>query len=229
MKTALVTGGNKGIGLEVCRQLAKAGFEVWLSARNEERGRKAVEQLQQEKLKVSLLVMDVADESSIRRAAEIFSSQAASLDVLVNNAGILQKDDLDILDVPLSLVEKTLRTNTTGPLLVVQAFRQLLKKDSRIINVSSGGGSLDDGPGGWSPVYCISKTALNALTLHLAYALQPEGIHVNAVCPGWVKTDMGGTGANREVGKGAETIVWLAQADVIPDGKFLRDKKVIPW
>jgi len=228
-KTALVTGANKGIGFEVARQLARQGFRVFLGARNEKAGRTAVEKLREDG-DVIFLKIDVSDAHSIRAAAEEFSGQGDRLDVLVNNAGILLDEDKSALTLTPEIFETTLRTNTLGPWLVVQAFAPLLKKSHapRIVNVSSGGGQLEDGADGWAPGYCVSKTALNGVTAQLAAALPKCA--VNSVCPGWVRTDMGGEGATRSIGEGAATIVWLAtEAPHDLTGKFVKDRKVIPW
>jgi NAD(P)-dependent dehydrogenase (short-subunit alcohol dehydrogenase family) len=228
-KTALVTGANKGIGFEVTRQLARQGFRVFLGARNEKAGRAAAEKLREEG-DVIFLKIDISDANSIRAAAEELSRQSERLDVLVNNAGILLDEDKSALTITPHIFETTLRTNTLGPWLVAQAFAPLLKKSSvaRIVNVSSGGGQLEDGADGWAPGYCVSKTALNGVTVQLAAALPKCA--VNSVCPGWVRTDMGGAGATRSVGEGASTIVWLAtEAPHDLTGKFVKDRKVIPW
>ncbi len=228
-KTALVTGANKGIGFEVVRELARLGLRVFLGARNLEAGRAAAEKLSADGA-VVFLEIDVSDAASIRRAAEEVSRQGDRLDVLINNAGILVDEDKDALSLTPEIFEKTLRTNTLGPWLVAQAFVPLLKKSSapRIVNVSSGGGQLEDGADGWAPCYCVSKTALNGVTVQLAAALPKFA--VNCVCPGWVRTDMGGENATRSVAEGAATIVWLA-TDAPHDltGKFVKDRKVIPW
>jgi len=234
-----VTGANKGIGFEVARQLARKGFRVFLGARNREAGRAAAEKLRREGEKernheghdvVTVLQIDVADAASVERAAEEFSRHSDYLDVLVNNAGILLDGDKDVLTATPETLETTLRTNTLGALLVAQAFVPFLKKSGapRIVNVSSGGGQLAGGADGWAPAYCISKTALNGVTAQLATALPKFA--VNSVCPGWVRTDMGGPNATRSVGEGATGIVWLA-ADAPQDqtSKFFRDRKVIPW
>ena len=238
-RIALVTGANKGIGFEVARQLARKGFRVFLGARNREAGRAAAEKLRREGEKernheghdvVTVLQIDVADAASVERAAEEFSRHSDYLDVLVNNAGILLDGDKDVLTATPETLETTLRTNTLGALLVAQAFVPFLKKSGapRIVNVSSGGGQLAGGAYGWAPAYCISKTALNGVTAQLATALPKFA--VNSVCPGWVRTDMGGPNATRSVGEGATGIVWLA-ADAPQDqtSKFFRDRKVIPW
>jgi NAD(P)-dependent dehydrogenase (short-subunit alcohol dehydrogenase family) len=228
-KTALVTGANKGIGFEVARQLARQSFRVFLGARNEKAGRAAAEKLQADGT-VFFVKIDVSDANSIRAAAEEFSRQADRLDVLVNNAGILLDEDKSALTITPDIFETTLRTNTLGPWLVAQAFAPLLKKSPapRIVNVSSGGGQLDGGADGWAPGYCVSKTALNGVTVQLAAALPKCA--VNSVCPGWVRTEMGGANADRSVGEGAATIVWLAtEAPHDLTGKFVKDRKVIPW
>jgi len=230
MKTALVTGANKGIGREVARQLAVKGFHVFVGARNHEAGLKAADDIAKESGKVTFLKIDVADNSSVAAAASEFSKISDRLDVLVNNAGIIVDGDDAILKITDEVLRKTLETNTLGALRVTRAFVPLLAKSKapRVINVSSGGGQLTGGADGWSPAYCISKTALNGITSQLAAALPKFAI--NSVCPGWVRTDMGGRGATRSVEEGADTIVWLASdAPQELTGKFLRDRKEIPW
>jgi len=234
-RIALVTGANKGIGFEVARDLARKGFHVFLGARDTEAGEAAAEKLRKEGEKedygeITFLKIDVSKSDSIRNAAEEFSRKSDRLDTLVNNAGILLDDDKDVLTATPEMFETTLRTNTLGALLVAQAFVLFLKKSGapRIVNVSSGGGQLADGADGWAPAYCISKTALNGVTAQLAAALPKFA--VNSVCPGWVRTDMGGPNATRSVGEGATGIVWLAvDAPQNETGKFWRDRKVIPW
>ncbi len=233
-RIALVTGANKGIGFEVARDLARKGFHVFLGARDAEAGEAAAEKLRKEGEEdygeITVLKIDVSKPDSIRRAAEEFSKKSDRLDTLVNNAGILLDDDKDVLAVTPETFETTLRTNTLGALLVSQAFVPFLKKSDapRIVNVSSGGGQLTDGADGWAPAYCISKTALNGVTSQLAAALPKFA--VNSVCPGWVRTNMGGPNASRSVGEGATGIVWLAaDAPQNQTSKFFRDRKVIPW
>jgi NAD(P)-dependent dehydrogenase (short-subunit alcohol dehydrogenase family) len=232
-KIALVTGANKGIGFEVARQLAREGFRVFLGARNEKAGEAAAKKLSQEgkdEGNVFFLQIDVSNADSIKRAAEQFGKQADRLDALINNAGILLDNDKDVLTLTPDVFETTLRTNTLGVLLVSQAFAPFLRRSDnpRIVNVSSGGGQLTDGADGWAPGYCISKTALNGVTVQLAAAL--PNFAVNSVCPGWVRTDMGGANATRSVAEGASGIVWLAvDAPQSLSGKFLRDRKTIEW
>ena len=241
MKTVLVTGANKGIGYEVARQLAAKGFHVFVGARNAKAGRKAVEEIAKKPHarsatalqaggKATFLEIDVADKDSVTTAAREFSNVADHLDVLVNNAGVIVDGDEAILEISDDLFRKTLETNTLGPLRVTRAFAPLLRKSKapRVINVSSGGGQLTGGADGWAPAYCISKTALNGVTVQLAAALSKMA--VNSVCPGWVRTEMGGQNASRSVEEGADTIVWLAsEAPHDLTGKFLRDRKEIPW
>ena len=234
-RIALVTGANKGIGFEVARQLARRNFRVFIGARDSDAGVAAVQKLNKEGEKeeygeITFLKIDVSKPESIRRAAEEFSGKSDRLDTLVNNAGILLDDDKDVLMVAPEIFETTLRTNTVGALLVSQAFVPFLKKSDapRIVNVSSGGGQLADGADGWAPAYCISKTALNGVTVQLAAALPKFA--VNSVCPGWVRTDMGGSNATRSVLEGAAGVVWLAsEAPQKETSKFWRDRKVIPW
>jgi NAD(P)-dependent dehydrogenase (short-subunit alcohol dehydrogenase family) len=230
VKTVLVTGANKGIGREVARQLAAKDFHVFVGARNAKAGRKSAEEIAKEGGKARFLEIDVADIDSVTTAAREFSHIEDHLDVLVNNAGIIVDGDDAILETSDDLVRKTLETNTLGPLRVTRAFVPLLRKSKapRVINVSSGGGQLTGGADGWAPAYCISKTALNGVTVQLAAALPKFA--VNSVCPGWVRTDMGGKNASRSVEEGADTIVWLAgEAPQDLTGKFLRDRKEIPW
>jgi NAD(P)-dependent dehydrogenase (short-subunit alcohol dehydrogenase family) len=230
MKTAFVTGANKGIGYEVARRLAGRGFQVFVGARNRDAGRKAAAEITRTGGEAIFLEIDVADDASVTAAAREFAKATDYLDVLVNNAGIIVDGDNAILEVSDELLRQTLETNTLGALRVTRAFVALLMKSKapRVINVSSSGGQLTGGADGWSPGYCISKTALNAVTSQLATALPKFA--VNSVCPGWVRTDMGGRNATRSVEEGADTIVWLAvNAPQKLTGKFLRDRKEIPW
>src|SRR4030095_11909347 len=173
MKTALITGANKGIGYEVARQLAGNGFQIFVGARNRDAGRKAADEIVRKGGKAIFLEIDVANDASVTAAAGEFAKAANHLDVLVNNAGIIVDGDNAILEISDELLRKTLETNTLGALRVTRAFVPLLSKSKspRVINVSSGGGQLTGGADGWSPAYCISKTALNGVTSQLATAL----------------------------------------------------------
>ncbi|TAE31778.1 MAG: SDR family oxidoreductase [Cytophagales bacterium] len=231
-KVALVTGANKGIGYEVARQLAQRGFAVFIGSRDMHRGREATEMLCAEGFEAIFLHLDVTDPVSIKNAVGTFSQKADHLDVLVNNAAILEDHGEDILKLNAEMMERTLKTNVVGPILISQDFLPYLKLSphgARIVNVSSGAGALST-MNTYAPAYSISKTALNAVTKQVAGALRADNIAVNSVCPGWVRTDMGGSGADRPVEKGAETIVWLAtDAPQHETGKFWRDKREIEW
>ena len=225
---ALVTGANKGIGLEVVRQLATCGWRVFLTGRSLGSVRKAASSLG---ASVTPLPLDVTSRISIEAAFSIASQTENHLDVLINNAGILDHDEGSIFKLDAQRLRRMFETNTIGALLVSQAFLPLLRKSEsgRIINVSSGAGQLSD-MGTWAPAYSISKTALNGVTGQFAAALRDSNIAVNAVCPGWVKTDMGGHEAPLSVEQGADTIVWLAtEAPQSMTGLFIRDRKPIPW
>ena len=229
-KTVLITGANRGIGLEVARQLGENGFHILLSGRNPEHVDQASAALRRLEISVQGVVMDVSDPASIRSAAQSILSQIQTLDVLVNNAGILLDETTPLLSVSEGDFYRTFTTNAFSAFSTVQIFLPVLNKGSRIINVSSGSGQILNGITTWAPVYSMSKTLMNVITMQLAEALKEKHIAVNAVCPGWVRTEMGGRGATRSVHKGAETIVWLAtEADGRISGKFFRNKKEIHW
>lgn len=228
---ALVTGGNRGIGLEVCRQMAELGYTVILTAREQKKARDAMKVLGGT-LDGELIprTLDVTDLKSIEDCAHYIEKQYGQLDVLVNNAAILYDTFQRVLDADLDSVQQAFDTNTLGPWRVTQAFLPLLRKSAhpRVVNVSSGAGELNSMLG-TTPAYSISKLALNGLTLMMANALHNDNILVNAVCPGWVATDMGGNGG-RPVYDGAAGIVWAATLpDDGPTGGFFRDRQVIPW
>lgn len=230
-KTALITGANRGIGRETARQLAERGFAVVIGARNRKAGETAAREIAEETGgQLDVLELDVSDAESIHRAYEAFGEiHAAPLDVLINNAGIYEDGGRTILEVDPELFHRSLTTNTLGPLLMVQHFFSWMDSGGRIINLSSGLGQLFD-MGSDAPSYSISKTALNAVTRQLAAVLGERGIAVNAVCPGWVRTDMGGANATRTVEEGADTVVWLAtEAPQELTGQLLRDRAPVPW
>lgn len=228
MKTVLVTGANKGIGFEICKQLGALGYHVILSARNEKRGADAVKELLKKGFNVDFLKMDVSLEKSIAEAFIEFKKLKIKLDVIINNAGILL-DKTNILKLNTDLLEKTIYTNTFGTFWVTKTFLPSLNNGGRIINISSGLGSLNE-MSDYAPAYSISKAAMNAITKQYAFVLKDKNIAVNSLSPGWVRTDMGGENASRPVEKGAETAVWLAvEAPLNLTGKFLRDKEEIKW
>ena len=229
-KTALVTGGNRGIGFEVCRQLAARGFAVLLTARDAEKSRAAAAKLKSVG-RVEPVVLDVANASSIEKAVADVSSRYDWLDVLINNAGINYDtwETVENAEIDGTVIE-TIRTNLLGPWRMCQAFLPLLRKSraGRIVNVSSESGSLAN-MGAGPPAYQVTKAALNALTRTLAGELRGTSILVNAVCPGWVATDMGGSGG-RPVTDGANGIIWAVTLPGNgPTGGFFRDAKPLPW
>jgi NAD(P)-dependent dehydrogenase (short-subunit alcohol dehydrogenase family) len=230
-KVAVVTGGNRGIGLEICRQLAGRDIEVILTARNKERGRAAGQKLQDEGLPVHFRCLDVSDEESARRLFDWVTGDFGRLDILANNAGIYLDRGVPAADVDPDLVRETMETNFYGPLRLCQLAVPLMRRHhyGRIVNISSQLGSLtimsSNGLG-----YRVSKVALNALTRILAAELQGENILVNSVDPGWVRSDMGGPSADRSLSEGADTAVWLATLpDGGPSGGFFRDRQQRAW
>lgn len=228
---ALVTGGNRGIGYEVCRQLADEGFQVLLTGRSLNRGEEAAAALRSQGLRVEYLRLDVTDRDAIGEAASSVRDRFGRLDVLVNNAAVYLDEGVSVFDVSLDTLRLTMETNFYGPLQLCRVFIPLMQRQryGRVVNVSSGGGALT-GMSGRTAAYKISKTALNALTRILADEVSEYDIKVNAVCPGWVNTDMGGPAAPRSVQQAADTIVWLATLPADgPSGGFFRDRKPIDW
>jgi NAD(P)-dependent dehydrogenase (short-subunit alcohol dehydrogenase family) len=225
-----VTGGNRGIGFEICRQLAARGARVVLTARKPEAGAAAIAKLAKENLTAEFCPLDVTDGKSVAALRDFLKERYGHVDVLINNAGIIAEGEDNALNVDLATVRATLETNALGPLHVAQCLAPLLKRSTsgRIVNMSSGMGELSDNSGGHA-AYRISKTALNAVTATLAAELR-GAVAVNSVCPGWVRTDMGGPHAALDVTRGADTAVWLAlDARQKLTGKFIRARKVIPW
>ena len=227
-KIILITGGNRGIGLEICRQLCLAGHQVILGSRRLENGKKAVKSLG---FSMDVQQLEVTNKADISQVAKYIETTYGHLDVLINNAGILV-GEAGVLEPDFDVVTNTLNVNFYGAWKTSLGMLPLLKKssDGRIINMSSSMGSLNEmgnnktGHAG----YRISKTALNALTILLSNELQ-GAIKVNTMSPGWVKTDMGGAGADRSLAEGADTAVWLATAEVIPNGKFVKDRAIVEW
>lgn len=228
-RVALVTGANRGIGFEVCRQLAHQGYMVILGSRDEQKGMEAADRILRERVTVVPYQLDVTDMESIERARDRVADEIGRLDVLVNNARIHYDDWQRVLDVNFDQVQEAFDTNTLGSWHMALAFLPLLRasKHGRIVNVSSGAGSLAS-MGARTPAYVVSKVALNALTRMLAAELKPDNILVNSVCPGWVSTDHREGG--RPVDKGAASVVWAATLpDDGPTGGFFRDGRAIPW
>jgi NAD(P)-dependent dehydrogenase (short-subunit alcohol dehydrogenase family) len=227
---ALVTGANRGIGLEVCRQLAERGYAVVLGSRDEARGEAAARAIAGDGGPVLPCRLDVTEEDSIERARSRVGTQFGRLDALVNNAAALYDTWQRAVNADLSQVREALEINTLGAWRMVQAFLPLLRRSShpRVVNVSSEAGSLA-GMGGGTPAYRVSKAGLNALTRMLASELRRDRILVNAVCPGWVATDMGGAGG-RPVAEGAASVVWaVVLPDDGPTGGFFRAGRKLAW
>ena len=230
LPVAIVTGANRGIGLEVVRQLAHKGMTVILGSRDLEKGKAAAETLASKGLKVLPLRLDVTDRETIDRLAAQVEEEFGRLNILVNNAGILYDTWQQASNANLDTVHEALETNLFGPWRLCQALIPLMRRSEhgRIVNVSSEAGSLTN-MGSSTPAYSTSKTALNALTRLLAAELRGTGILINSVCPGWVATDMGGAGG-RPVEDGAASVVWAATLlDDGPTGGFFRDGKPLPW
>ena len=220
-KVALVTGTSRGIGAEIARQLATDhGFMVFAGARDPD----DVEEVDG----IVPIELDVTDQAEVDEAQERIGSEVGHLDALINNAGVYG-DPVGAADYDLERAHEVLEVNTFGPWRLIEAFLPLLRRSDapRIVNVSSGAGQLSDMNGGRG-AYRVSKAALNALTRTLAW--DERDIKVNVMCPGWVRTDMGGSGATRSIEEGADTAVWLATLpDDGPTGGFFRDRKPIPW
>jgi NAD(P)-dependent dehydrogenase (short-subunit alcohol dehydrogenase family) len=227
-RVALVSGGNRGIGLEIVRQLAERGITVILGSRNEKEGQSAAEGLSGN---VVVRQLNVTDEESVDRLVSSVEDEFGRLDILVNNAGIANDRGQRGVDADRDRVREALEANLFGAWRLSEAFIPLMQRHGygRIVNISSGLGALND-MGGGSPGYRVSKAGLNVLTRILASELRGTGILVNSVCPGWVRTDMGGSGATRAVEEGADTPVWAATLqDNGPTGGFFRDRRPIPW
>lgn len=231
---AVVTGAYRGLGLETCRQLAELGYRVVLTARREDEGRAAAEGLAGRGLDVRFHALDVTDKASAQALADDLRDQFGGIDCLVNNAGVFPDPDpgseaSTIFQAELDTIRRGLEINTLGALLVCQALIPLMDGHGRVVNVSSGMGQLSE-MNGCCPGYRLSKTALNAVTRILADELRGTGVKVNSVCPGWVRTQMGGPAATLSVEEGARGIVWAATLpDDGPSGGFFRHGEPIPW
>jgi NAD(P)-dependent dehydrogenase (short-subunit alcohol dehydrogenase family) len=234
-KIAVVTGGNRGMGFETCRQLGRRGARVVLTSRDPARGELAARRLQDEGLDVRAHQLDVANDQSIGLLAGFVRSECGRLDILINNAGIVRGRDepreraMRPFAATAAGLREVLATNLIGPFLLCQALIPLMQGSGRVVNVSSGMGQLSAMAADF-PAYRISKAGLNALTRIFASELEGTGIKVNAACPGWVRTDMGGARATRSVEEGVATTIWLATLpDDGPSGGLFRDRKPIPW
>ncbi len=224
-RTALVTGGNRGIGLEVVKQLARQGHKVLLGCRSIDDGHEAMKNIRGNVIAVHI---DLSQSSSLRAEVSAIMAEHGPIDILINNGAILRNGS--ILETSKEDFYESLQVNLTGAFDLIQmVLPRMIEEDyGRIINLGSDWGSFNDGLTG--PVgYSVSKAAINALTMNVAHCL-PKNIKINSVHPGWVKTDMGGAGAPVSIEKGAETIVWLANApNIAPSGGFYYEKRLKKW
>lgn len=230
-RIALVTGGNRGIGLETCRQLAGRGIKVILGSRDAAKGAAAARELAAAGAPVEARQLDVSSAKSISDCMNWVRHDVGRLDILVNNAGVMiEEGDADALE-ELEVIRDTMQTNVYGPFLLCRLAIPIMKsrRHGRIVNLSSSMGSLSEMGAGYI-AYRLSKAGINVVTRVIAAETEGMGILVNSVDPGWVQTGMGGRGATRTLEKGAETVTWLATlADNGPTGAFFRDRKAIAW
>jgi NAD(P)-dependent dehydrogenase (short-subunit alcohol dehydrogenase family) len=233
---AVISGASRGLGFETCRQLGRRGYRVLLTARDHVRGKAAAAALKDEGLKVEFYPLDVTDADSVQALAGHLEREVGRLDALINNAGVfldpMPPEDpsaSSVFRADIATLRYSMETNAYGPLRLCQALIPLMRGRGSVVNVSSGMGQLAE-MNGCCPGYRFSKAAINVLTRVLADELRDTRIMVNSVCPGWVRTEMGGPNADRSVEEGADTIVWLATLpDDGPSGGFFRDRKPIPW
>jgi NAD(P)-dependent dehydrogenase (short-subunit alcohol dehydrogenase family) len=227
-RTVLVTGANRGIGLAIARRLAESGNAILLGSRDLRAGEAVAKSLRRPELDIEAVHMDLGDAAAIDAALKNIDKSGRQVDVLVNNAGVLQ--ERPILELTNAEIGDSIAAHLTGPLHLIRALApgMIARGYGRIVNVSSGWGSFAEGMGG-PGLYGITKAALNALTVRLSKEL-PALVKVNAMCPGWVRTRMGGESASRSADEGADTAVWLATLpDDGPTGGFFRDRKPIKW
>jgi len=230
-RVALVTGANRGFGRAIATGLAERGLTVLLTARDPRQAEAAADSLRQAGRAVASYPLDVTDQAAVDRLAAWVAATYGRLDVLVNNAGAYYDTDQAAATVDLAIVRAAFEVNTLGPWRLCEAAIPLMRRHryGRIVNVSSGSGAFAEAGAG-TPAYSVSKAALNMLTVKLAAELRGSGILVNAACPGWVRTAMGGPGAPRSPEEGADTPIWLATLpDDGPSGGFFRDRRRIPW
>ena len=230
-RVAVVTGGNRGIGFEICKELSKVGCRVVLTSRDEEHGKQAVANLSSDKKNIVYHKLDVTNGKDIETLRDWILKTYGRIDILINNAGIYLDEGTSVFNVDEKIVKETLDVNFYGAFNICRALIPIMRQNGygRIVNISSGYGAMSE-MAGYHAAYRISKAALNALTLIMADELRDGGIKVNAVCPGWVNTDMGGKMAPVSAEKAAKDIVHVALMDEKgPTGSFFRHKKPIEW
>jgi len=228
---AVVTGGNRGIGLEICKELSKVGCRVVLTSRDEEHGKQAAAKLGADKKNIVYHKLDVTDSKDIETLRDWILKMYGRVDMLINNAGVYLDKGTSVFNVDEKIVKETLDVNFYGAFNICRALVPIMRQNGygRIVNISSGYGAMSE-MAGYHAAYRISKAALNALTLIMADELRDGDIKVNAVCPGWVNTDMGGRMAPVSAEKAAKDIVYVALMDEKgPTGSFFRRKKPIEW
>jgi NAD(P)-dependent dehydrogenase (short-subunit alcohol dehydrogenase family) len=230
-QVAVVTGANRGIGLEVARQLAERGIHVVLTSRDKNKGQQALNHLLDRSLPVSLFQLDVTSSDDATRLSNYLVKTFGRVDILVNNAAVYLDEGDKLLDIPIETVQDSFDANFFGAYYLCKMLVPVMKKNSygRIVNISSGYGAMD-AMNARTGAYKLSKLALNGLTQILASELKGTNIKINAVDPGWVRTEMGGPSATRSPQEAARGIVWAATLDDDgPTGKFFRDMKIVPW
>ena len=228
MKNIFITGGNRGIGKGLV-EIFSENNKVFFSARDKQKAKSVIESIGNEN--IDYVIMDVADERNVLNGIESLKEKTDSIDILINNAGILipgLKHKIDAVETDDESILKTFNINTVGVLRVCKAVLPMMQPTSRIINISSGMGQME-GMATGSIAYRLSKSALNALTIVLSQELSSKDIEVNAICPGWVQTDMGGYEATLTVKESVESIKKFALSDNFPNGKFLRHGEILPW
>ena len=228
MKNIFITGGNRGIGKGLV-EIFSENYKVFFSTRDKRKAKSVIESIENEN--IDYVIMDVSDERNVQNGIEALKEKTDSIDILINNAGILipgLKHKIDAVETDDESILKTFNINTVGVLRVCKAVLPMMQPTSRIINISSGMGQME-GMATGSIAYRLSKSALNALTIVLSQELSSKDIKVNAICPGWVQTDMGGYEATLTVKESVESIKKFALSDNFPNGKFLRHGQILPW
>jgi NAD(P)-dependent dehydrogenase (short-subunit alcohol dehydrogenase family) len=230
-RIAIVTGANRGLGFEICRQLAQGGVSVVLTARDPDKGEEAARQLRTEGLSAYCRPLDVTRPSDAQELVAFVQAHFGRVDILINNAGINLDETQSGLTVELDTVRRTIETNVYGPLCLCQAIIPLMRRHTygRIVNVASRMGQMAS-MSSYRLAYRISKTALNVITRVLAEEVRGSNILINSMSPGRIRTEMGGMDAPRSAAEGADTAVWLALLpDDGPTGTFFFERQAIPW